>query len=202
MRGMPCGAETHDGCFKRFVRELSYAAGERLAVAGVHQSLDRDLSPDGTPRESSAAGRRAGPVAHGRTMLQPQTLSAVEQQVWDRELRYWDLRNSGKIDEYMDLWEDGFVGWPARIAQPGGKADIRKGIEADVGDGRPGSFTVKLEPLSIRIYGDVAVAFYRARYGRINNAGDRVEAYVRITHTWRRAAGVWRIMAGMSANEP
>jgi ketosteroid isomerase-like protein len=134
-------------------------------------------------------------------LLQPQSFSIAEQEVWERELQYWDFRTSGKIDQYMALWHDDFFGWPAANTKPGGKDDIRKRFESELGNSRPGSFTVKLEPLSVRIYGDVAAVFYRAGYGRVDNTGTRIEAHVRITHTWRRTAGVWKIIAGMSAED-
>ena len=35
-------------------------------------------------------------------VLRAQALSTVEQEVWNREISYWDLRASGKIDQYMD----------------------------------------------------------------------------------------------------
>src|ERR1051325_8893916 len=118
-------------------------------------------------------------------LLIPQSFSPAEQEVWERELKYWDYRTTGKIEEYMALWHDDFVGWPAALSQPGSKGDIRKRFENEVHSSRPGSFTIKLEPLSVRVYGDIAAVFYRARYDRVDNAGTRIETYVRITHTWR-----------------
>jgi ketosteroid isomerase-like protein len=132
----------------------------------------------------------------------PESLSAAEQQVWEREVQYWEFRTTGKIDEYMALWHDDFVGWPAANLQPGDKGAIRKRFEHEVHNSRPGSFTVKLEPLSVRICDDIGAVFYRSRYDRVDNAGTRIETHVRITHTWRRTAGVWKIIAGMSAEEP
>jgi ketosteroid isomerase-like protein len=135
-------------------------------------------------------------------LLQAQAFSRAEQEVWEREVKYWDFATTWKLEEYMALWDDDFVGWPAGNANPGGKAMIRKLSESAISNWQPGSFTVKLERLSVRIYGDVAAVFYRARYGVLDKAGNRIEGYVRVTHTWRRSAGVWKIIAGMSADEP
>lgn len=128
--------------------------------------------------------------------------SPIEQEVWNGELRYWDYRSAGKVEEYMSLWHDDFVGWPVRSAQPGGKADIRKSFENDLANGRGGSFTLKLEPLTVRVFGDIGEVFYRARYGWLDRNGKSIEFNFRITHTWKRTPAGWKIIAGMSAGEP
>jgi ketosteroid isomerase-like protein len=135
-------------------------------------------------------------------LLQPQTFSNAEQEAWDRESHGWDLRTAGKVDQYMALWDDDFAGWPAGYPKPVVKADLRSGLVRELANTQPGSNTVKLEPLSVRIFGDVAAVFYRVRYGRIDNAGARTESLARVTHIWRRTAGTWKIFTGMSAVEP
>ena len=135
-------------------------------------------------------------------VLRAQTLSTVEQEVWNREISYWDLRAAGKIDQYMALWHENFIGWPGSSRTVGGKSFQRERIEAEVRDTQPGSFTTELEPLAVRLFGNVAEVFYRAHSVRVNKAGGRVELRQRVTHTWLRTAGTWTIIAGMSSDEP
>ena len=133
-------------------------------------------------------------------LLMAQTTPA-EKEVWQGEQKYWDFRTAGKIDEYMSLWHDEFVGWPTGNARPGGRADIRKRIETELARTRPGSYKAKLEPLSVRVFDDVAVVFYRADTVRVDTAGTSVEAHLGITHTWKRTPQGWKIIAGMSAED-
>src|SRR5438309_10687439 len=103
----------------------------------------------------------------------PQLLVAqatpAEKEVWGGELKYWDFQTAGKLDEYMSLWHDEFVGWPTGNARPGGRADIRKRIETELGQ------------------------------HAASTPGASIEARLRITHTWKRTPQGWKIIAGMSA---
>jgi ketosteroid isomerase-like protein len=144
----------------------------------------------------------AAAAAQGVEVVRPAAeYTGAARAAWDGELRYWETRAAGKIDEYMALWHEDFTGWPAAEAGPGGKDVIRRRVEREIADTKPGSVSVRIEPLSARGYGDTAVVFYRARALRTSRSGARVEAYWRITHTWMRTPGGWRIVGGMSANE-
>jgi ketosteroid isomerase-like protein len=111
--------------------------------------------------------------------------------VWSCEQRYWNLRTTGKIDEYMSLWDEEFTGWPLFDAAPITKAGIRTHIENEVAD--PHRITkVELDPLSVRIHGDFAFVFYRLK---------AADGLFRMHHTWHRTPEGWKIIAGMSARE-
>jgi ketosteroid isomerase-like protein len=131
--------------------------------------------------------------------LEPQTLSAAQQEVWKEELRYWNLRTAGKIDEHMALWHEDVTAWGSTLQKPGTKADVRDNVAGVLRDTRPGSYTADLEPLVIRIHGEFAFVFYRVREVRSDLAGNRRESRVRVTHTWWRTRGGWQIIAGMGA---
>lgn len=124
-----------------------------------------------------------------------------EQVVWQKEVDYWEFRVSGKIDEYMALWHRAFVGWPGSSLTVGGPEVPRKMVEAELRSTRPGSHKVVLEPLSVRLFGDTAVVFYRVFATRVDLAGRKIERYLRVTHTWMRTDGKWQIISGMSGAE-
>ena len=133
------------------------------------------------------------------SLLESQTLSAAQQDVWKEELKYWNLRTAGKLDEHMALWHEDVVAWGSALPKPGTKADVRDNVAGILRDTRPGSYTADLEPLVIRLQGEFAFVFYRSHEVRSDLAGNRKEARLRVTHTWWRTPGGWQIIAGMGA---
>jgi ketosteroid isomerase-like protein len=125
-----------------------------------------------------------------------QSMSPAQREVWSGEQRYWDLRTAGRIDDYMSLWLDEFTGWPLSSPEPVGKAGVREELTNSLAKAPPGSLTVTLEPLSIRIHGDFAFVFYRVHALRSN-----AQTTARIHHTWFHTPGGWKIIAGMSARD-
>jgi ketosteroid isomerase-like protein len=67
---------------------------------------------------------------------------------------------------------------------------------------RAGTFDYELHPLSVTVLDDVAVTFYTVH--TIYRAADGTESSgdSRLTHTWLRTDGSWRIVGGMSAPPP
>ena len=135
------------------------------------------------------------------SLLESQTLSAAQQEVWKEELTYWNLRTAGKLDEHMALWDGDVIAWGSALPKPGTKADVRDNLAGILRDTRPGSYTVDLDPLGIRIQGEFAFVFYRAHEVRSDLAGNRKESRLRVTHTWRHAPRGWQIIAGMGATD-
>ena|ERR1700747_2731232 len=71
-------------------------------------------------------------------------LTAVEQPVWDREQTYWRLVKAENRQEYLNLWDDRFAGWPRFENNPIHKENITRFMsERKILDYR-------LEPLSVR----------------------------------------------------
>ncbi len=127
-------------------------------------------------------------------------LSPAEQEVWAQEETYWRSLKADDRDTYLRLWDERFVGWPRYEGAPAGKEKIRQ-------DYAPGTTVraklvdYKLEPLSVRAYGnDIVIAFYRATMRRERN-GQAETSTSRLTHTWMRTDQGWQIVGGMSADD-
>jgi ketosteroid isomerase-like protein len=101
----------------------------------------------------------------------------------------------------MDLWHEDFVGWPLSEAKPMRYADLRPEVTAFVKSIRPGSATLALEPLSVRIYGTVGIVYYGVETTVEEQTGGRVKRRGRITHTWQTTNTGWKIIGGMSSWE-
>ena len=130
-----------------------------------------------------------------------QGFSAAEQEVWQEEVKYWDSRTPGKLDEHMALWHENVIAWGSTLQKPGAKADIRDNVAGVLRDTRPGSHAAHLDPLVVRINGDFAFVFYRANEVRTDLSGKRRESRFRVTHTWWRTPSGWKIIAGMGATD-
>ena len=130
-----------------------------------------------------------------------QTMSPAEKDIWSLEQRFWDTRTRWQLEEHMTFWDDDFTGWPWSSDRPLTKAEIRLEILKLMATTRFGSDTVRLEPLSIRVRGDYAFAFYRVHRGFLDREGKRIEIQTRIYHTWWRTPEGWKIIACMTAPE-
>jgi ketosteroid isomerase-like protein len=128
-------------------------------------------------------------------------LSPAEQEVWQMELKLVEFSNAGNIEGFLGLFHKDHVGCSRNDPKPGTKEDRRKTLSMLLRDGRLAHAIVNREPLSVRLYGDVAIVFYRERDIRPDGGGKRVESSVRTTHTWKRTGDGWELIGGMSTVE-
>lgn len=130
--------------------------------------------------------------------------TAVEDEaaVWQLEEDYWEYVKEQDLDAYRSLWDERFVGWPSFIPQPLGKKNIADWIPP-LHEDPAKVLDVELKRQAVRSFGDVAVAHYLVKtLHRHIKTGEVVdeEDWVRITHTWQRQGGTWKIVTGMSAS--
>jgi len=63
---------------------------------------------------------------------------------------------------------------------------------------KPGAFTFEIKPAGIRIQENVAVNHYSVHLTSKDDEGREHRRTMRITHTWIREAGLWKLLGGMS----
>jgi len=119
--------------------------------------------------------------------------------VWELEEAYWRYAAAGDTQHYRELWADGFRGWPSDQPHPVTKAGVTDWIE-ELREQRL-RMTYSLTQEGAAAFGDVVVIYYRAAT-RFERPDGHVEGggTVRVTHTWRRMGGVWKIIGGMAAD--
>jgi len=121
----------------------------------------------------------------------------VQKEVWQMEEKYLKAALTNDFDLWMTLWHEDFVGWPSQNKGPITKATLRS-AEEQFRQPTPGSISTTQEPVSVQIYGDVAITHYIVhKSGQYE--GNAVEHYARITHTWLHQGDTWVIIGGMSA---
>ena len=119
---------------------------------------------------------------------------------WAGEDRYWATNVASDVPNYVDLFDDGFTGWPCGAERPQTKADlVAEG--ASLLDAAGVKVRVSLEDKAASGSGDHVVVYYRARVFQHASDG-KVDQVVRnFTHTWVKRPGGWRIIGGMCRND-
>ena len=131
----------------------------------------------------------------------PQTLklSPDQQHVWSQEEKYWEAVKARDANAYVSLWDENFVGWPSRSAEPIRKEQIRQDPFGML-QGRK-RLSAQLEPKAVEMFNNVAIVHYRVTGVYEFKEGGTGKQVARITHTWRRRSGLWLIIGGMSVVE-
>ena len=119
-----------------------------------------------------------------------QEWTTAQKEVWKMEELYWELWRKGDLDGYMKLFHKDCVSWHYRSEDPFDKASMREFISP-----RIGIDVDKLKPLAVKVFGNVAVVHYYARWDMISKY-----AWGRVSHTWLKQDGKWQIIAGTSAS--
>lgn len=127
--------------------------------------------------------------------------SATQREVWEREETYWELVQAADVEGFLDLLDDRFIGWPGGAEEPVALADFRPYVDDWFGAVNGAEFSYSLSPRAIVAAGDVAISHYHAHssYGYDEEEETRVS---RLTHTWRRVDGEWKVLSGMSSRLP
>jgi ketosteroid isomerase-like protein len=128
----------------------------------------------------------------GGALAQETGWSQAQAEVWGREEGYWKSLQAHDKEAYLALWDEVFLGWPSYAKSPVGKNTLRERPLRAVD-----SYT--FEQKSVQMFGDLAMTFLQVRVKPSSNGKER-ELVLRITHTWRKKDGEWRIIGGMSCN--
>jgi len=152
---------------------------------------------------SSASAQQSAPKSNStREMLK---VSAAEQAVWNEEEAYWRSLKAGDRESYLSLWDEGFAGWPRTESEPIHKDRIREDLKQVRDDSifNRKVLDYKMEPLSVREYGDnIVITLYRATiHSTDSNGKDEQTRRARLTHTWMKTDQRWQIIGGMSAED-
>jgi ketosteroid isomerase-like protein len=123
--------------------------------------------------------------------------STTEQEVWQMEELYWKNVQAGDVNAYMKRgtrisWAGPEIGTPL--------ADFKCSIRL-FGQRwqRPTVAGYKFLSKAVRLTGNVGITQYAVESERLGKDGKSEKFTSRITHTWLKSDGNWRIIGGMSA---
>ena len=123
--------------------------------------------------------------------------SAAEHEIWILEEQYIARLKEGDLERLALFWHEDFIGWPSHSAEPVNRSEARASIENLLQSVRIVDF--ELQPRAIRCEGNLALVYYTAILQIMGDEGTAEQAAYRITHTWVKDHGEWRVLGGMSA---
>jgi ketosteroid isomerase-like protein len=126
-----------------------------------------------------------------------QNWSSSEKEIWNLEKDYLTHLKDTDFQALSAFWHQRFIGWPSHSSEPVLRDDGIASLEELSQSMKILSF--HLNPLTIRVIGEVALVHYRVDLEILNAGGDRLENSYRITHTWLKDEGSWKILGGMSS---
>jgi ketosteroid isomerase-like protein len=125
--------------------------------------------------------------------------SADEQTIWQLESAYFAHFAKGNVAALGNLWHPDFVGWPAQSSDPVYQDEARRTVMELLSGPRIVSVGIRAKTIVLR--GDVAVTHYFVDMDQDTAEGETSRATFRVTHTWIREGGTWRVIGGMSAEQ-
>lgn len=131
----------------------------------------------------------------GSTLAQESAWSPAQEEVWNREETYWKVILARDVKGYLELWDDTFVGWPFYQKSPVGKSAFQAqpfGIKGRVVS------SYEFDQKVVQLHGNDIAITYLQLYMKQTLDGQKAEPVIRLTHTWQKRDGVWRIVGGMS----
>lgn len=123
----------------------------------------------------------------------------TQKEVWGMEEQYWTSLKDGDLEGYMTLWHPDFIGWPRAFDEPVNRDSVRTFIKSIMDNSKPGSLSYELKPYAVNVFGNIAIAFYTHSSVYENIEGNKIDLTERITHTWMKHEGNWKIIGGISA---
>ncbi|MBM3759260.1 MAG: nuclear transport factor 2 family protein [Acidobacteria bacterium] len=117
-----------------------------------------------------------------------------EAAVWAQEENYWKYLKAGDVTKYLELWDEGFRGWPCALMEPAGKGAVGKMVE-DVRDGKL-KVNYQLKYQGAAQYEGLVVVHYGVEQ-TLERGGQATPMRIKITHTWKRIGKQWKIVGGM-----
>ncbi|MBC8876237.1 MAG: nuclear transport factor 2 family protein [Planctomycetes bacterium] len=126
-------------------------------------------------------------------------VKAAEAEIWALETVYWEVNRDADHKRIISTWHDKFLGWPDAEPKPIDKEQGARYVRNNYAE--PASYSFEIVPTGIRILGNVAVNHYRVILTSKDDNAKETKRSMRITHTWIRNGGGWKILGGMSDSE-
>jgi len=123
----------------------------------------------------------------------------MEEQIWALEKAYFTKLYKADYEGVLALVHDQFLGWPGNIPGPIDKEKSARFMKQLIT--KPIECTIEIEREGIRILDKVALTQYIIRVNYSNNKKVAKIQTSRITHTWIKEGGKWKLLGGMSFDQ-
>lgn len=126
--------------------------------------------------------------------------SNAEQTLWKLEHSYWRYVEANDLENYRNLWDKNFLGWPYVSPAPVHKDHITDWITSQTDAGKTFKM-IDFKPATVQVTGNIGVACYWIIDEFVDASGQGAPQRSRILHTWQFDGHDWYIISGMSMPE-
>ena len=120
----------------------------------------------------------------------------IEEKIWSLEEAYFSNLYKANYEGVLALVHDQFLGWPGGLPQPIGREESARFKKQLIP--KPTSCKISIERAGIRLQGTVALTHYTLHVNCSDAAGVTKTQSSRITHTWVKEGGNWKLLGGTS----
>jgi ketosteroid isomerase-like protein len=120
-----------------------------------------------------------------------------EQTLWSLENAYFAHLAKEEFEALKNFYHADFIGWPSHSPEPVGVSVARRSLEELLAGIEV--LSIQVRPQAAVIRGDVAVTHSFVDMQQEDAEGEASWYSYRVTHTWLREGGTWKILGGMSA---
>jgi hypothetical protein len=124
----------------------------------------------------------------------------VKEEIWALEEAYFANLYKANYKVVLAIAHSQFLGWPDAVSQPVDKEESARFMKDLIPS--PTSCTFKIERAGIRLLHDVALTQYTILVTCDEAPAARKTQSSRITHTWVKESGRWKLLGGMSCDKP
>lgn len=122
--------------------------------------------------------------------------NTVEEKIWTLEEAYFSNLYLANYDQVTVLVSDRFLGWPGGLLHPISREESARFMKQLIP--KPTSCRITIEKEGIRVTEAVALTQYTLHVSCSEAAGETKTQTSRITHTWVKEGGRWKLLGGMS----
>ena len=122
--------------------------------------------------------------------------NTMEEEIWKLEEAYFTNLYRADYEGVLALVHPQFLGWPGKLPKPIGREESAQFMKKLIP--RPTPCTIRIERAGLQRSGDAALTQYTLHVNCPEASGTSRTQSSRITHTWVRQEGQWKLLGGMS----
>lgn len=120
----------------------------------------------------------------------------VEDEIWKLEEAYFTNLYKAEYDGVLALVHPQFLGWPGNLPKPINRDESAQFMRKLIP--QPTKCRVRIERAGFQLWGDTALTQYILHADCPDASGTIKTQSSRITHTWTKHEGRWKLLGGMS----
>lgn len=124
--------------------------------------------------------------------------NTVEEEIWKLEEAYFTNLYRANYGGILALVHPLFLGWPANLPKPIGREESAEFMKRLIP--QPTPCIIRIERAGLQQSGDTALTQYTLHVDCPEISGMVRTQSSRITHTWTRRKGQWKLLGGMSVD--